>query len=307
MTYDKQADNVYLIDTKMFFDQFNAAYLIKGKEVALIDTGIAPSLEVVRAGIASHGFSMSDISHIFVTHEHADHCGNVGPLLRENPKAKVFIHPIGVRYLTEPESTRAKAHKALPKKMSARFGTVEPTPPSRIQVLNDGDVFDLGDGEKLRIIFAPGHQPGGTVILAEKNMTLFINDLVGLNLADADAAFIFTPPNSDVKQALESLMQIKDIPVSKLFLGHFGIRDNPKEVIQKSLDNMQWLLDMGAACMEEGKPEEIAGRFVDRLMPEIDKIRAARGEEIYKYMTEELVFSMSNNFGNYYADLYQRQ
>ena len=112
MTYARQADNVYLIDTKMFFDQFNAAYLIKGKEVALIDTGIAPSLDVVRAGIASHGFTMSDISHIFVTHEHADHCGNVGPLLRENPAAKVYIHPLGVRYLTDPVSTRAKAHKS---------------------------------------------------------------------------------------------------------------------------------------------------------------------------------------------------
>jgi hypothetical protein len=84
-------------------------------------------------------------------------------------------------------------------------------------------------------------------------------------------------------------------------------RNNPKEVVQKSLDNMQWLLDMGARCMEEGKPEEIVSRYVDRWMPEVEKIRAARGEEIYKYLTEELVFSMSNDFANYYTDLHQRQ
>jgi len=45
MQYSNKADNVYLIDTKMFdFDDYNAAYLVKGKELVLIDTGIPPKL-----------------------------------------------------------------------------------------------------------------------------------------------------------------------------------------------------------------------------------------------------------------------
>jgi len=299
-----RADNVHLVDTKMFFfDRFNAAYLIRGEETALIDTGVAPSLELVRAGIASHGFSMKDVSYIFVTHEHADHYGNVGPLLRENPHAKVFIHPAGLPFLKDPDGERAKVHSVLPPHMSSRFGTVEPVPLSRIQTLNDGDVVDLGDGEKLRVMFAPGHQPGGTVILAEKHMGLFVNDLVGLNLGDADAAFVFTPPRSHVKQAMESIGKIMDIPVRKLFLGHFGIWDNPKFVFQRALENMQWLLDMGAKCVEEGKPGEIADRFKTRVMPEVEKIRKARGEGIYAYMSDELVPSLSSNFANYYLNM----
>ena len=39
--FEMQADNVYVIDTKMFgFDNYMSAYLVQGKELALIDTGL---------------------------------------------------------------------------------------------------------------------------------------------------------------------------------------------------------------------------------------------------------------------------
>jgi hypothetical protein len=45
-----------------------------GREVALIDTGAPPSLQVVKGSIEKHGFAVADIDHSFVTHcEHPDH------------------------------------------------------------------------------------------------------------------------------------------------------------------------------------------------------------------------------------------
>ena len=235
MKYAGRAGNVYLIDTKMFgFDQYNAAYLVEGKEIALIDTGLPNQTEAVRAGIKAHGFSISDISRIFITHGHSDHCGNVAPFLKESPGAKVYIHPEGAKQLIDPASQRARLKRLLLPKMIARFGEMEPVPPSRIEYLNDGDVFDLGNGEKLRIIFAPGHQPSGVVILEEKNMGLFINDLVGNYFSDADVSLILNPYGSDLRQNMESLGRLMDIPVTRLFLGHFGISEKPKEVMPKS-------------------------------------------------------------------------
>ena len=77
--------------------------------------------------------------------------------------------------------------------------------------------------------------------------------------------------------------------------------------MKRAVDNIQWLLDMGSRCMEKGKQEEIATRFMDRYMPEVEKIRAVRGEGIYEYMSGELVPSLSKNFTNYYVDLHQNQ
>jgi glyoxylase-like metal-dependent hydrolase (beta-lactamase superfamily II) len=308
MQYAKRADNIYMIDTKMFgFENYSSAYLVEGREIALVDTGMSNQFEALRDGLKAHGFSPSDIAYIFVTHEHGDHFGNAAALLKENPKAKVYIHPVGVECLTDPAMETARMKGKLSPKMIKRFGQMEPVPPSRIQYLKDGDTFDLGNGETLRIIFAPGHQPGGIVILEEKNNGLFINDLVGNYFADADVSMILTPYNSDLKLAMKSLKKFMDMPVTRLFLGHFGISDKPKEVMRRALDGMQQLLDIGAQCVAKGKPEEIEPRVTASKMPLAEKLRATRGQILYEYTIGELIPSQSIAFSEYYLKLADKE
>jgi glyoxylase-like metal-dependent hydrolase (beta-lactamase superfamily II) len=302
--YADRADNVYMIDTEMFgFKWFNAAYIITGKEVALIDTGVPTSIDVVRAAINKHGFGIEDISHVFVTHgEHPDHSGNVGTLLQENTRAKVYINPIGAEYLTNPEIESATRKVNLSAEMAARFGEMLPVPASRIQYLNDGDVFDLGNDVRLRIIFAPGHQPSGIVILEEKNKGLFINDLPGQYFEDADFTMMLTPFRMDVIQSIESLKKVADMSVNRLFLGHFGICDKPKQIMENALIELQRLLDIAAECVKKGKPDEIASKVMENDMPRIEELGKARGNALYEYLSKELVPSKSKAFANYYLN-----
>jgi glyoxylase-like metal-dependent hydrolase (beta-lactamase superfamily II) len=189
--------------------------------------------------------------------------------------------------------------------MAARFGDMVPVPPSRIEHLSDGDTFDLGNGERLKIIFAPGHQPSGIVILEEKNMGLFINDLPGAYFADADASFIFTPYRSDVKLAMESLKRVMDMPLSKLYLGHFGICAKPKEVLKNALEKMQQLLDIGADSTGQYDPQEIVNKAMAIRMLEAEKLKGTRGAKVYQYLSQELMPSMSRAFASYYLELHK--
>lgn len=303
--YPEKADNVYVIDTHMFgYPQFNAAYIVEGKnEVALIDTGAPLSDEIVRAGIKKHGFSIEDISHIFITHcEHPDHSGNVGSLLRDNKKAKVYINPIGAEYLTNPEIEDAKRKAILPPQMAARFGTMIPVPESRLYLLKDGEKFDLGNGVNLKVMFTPGHQPSGLVIFEEKYNGLFINDLAGLYLADTGSSWVFTPFSSDIVSARESLLKLMNLPIAKLYLGHFGICDKPGEIIQGALNYIQRLLDLGEKCVKEGRNEEIAAEVIRTMLtPELEKVLVTRGSgSLYEYLKNELLVSISANFQRYY-------
>lgn len=302
MSFLERLNNIYAIDTKMFgFDKYNAAYLVKGKEIALVDCGLPNQTEAVRAGIKAHGFSVSDISYIFVTHEHSDHSGNVGTFLKESPRANVYVHPEGAKYLIDPAIERAKLAKQMPPAMLARFkgAEMEPVPPSRIKNLKDGDTFDLGDGEKLRVIFAPGHQPGGIVIYENKNKGLFVNDLVGNYLADAGAHYPLNPGGSDHIAAIESLKKLMKLPAEYLYLGHYGIVDKPKEVMSQAIKKMQQMLDIGTKYIREGKPELIAEEAYKVILPELEKLRPARGEAVYKYATGEHVISQMKLFTKY--------
>lgn len=298
----RQYDNVRVIDTNMFgFDRFNAAYLVEGKQIALIDTGTATSFEQVRSSIQEQGYSINDISYIFITHEHSDHCGNAGKLLKENKKAKVYAHPLCMEKLLNPAKEREIMIRNIPPHMVARFGKLEPIPPSRLVVFKDGDEFDLGEGHRLKVIFTPGHQPSGVVFYEEKNKGLFINDLVGHNFEDAGASIMLTPPKSDIFLIRKALKKIQDIPVNKLYCGHFGISTNPGEVIKRSLNNIDKLIDIIEQCKREERPDEIASEFMAFVMPEVDKIRIARDKAFYNYMTDELVPTLAKHFAKKYA------
>ena len=292
--------NIYVLDTRMFgFERYMSAYIVAGREIALIDTGFPAQLEDVRAAIRAHGFSVSDISRIFVSHSHPDHSGNVGPLLRESPKATVYIHPLGIAQLIDPSIELAIRRKALPAHLHARIGEMEPVPPGRIQTLQDGDIFDLGDGERLRAIYAPGHQPDGVVFYEEKNRGLFINDLVGNCLPDAGAHYALNPPGSDHRQGISSLEKLMDLPIKYLYLGHYGISDRPREIMERSIQKMRYLLDMGRRFMREGTPEKIGPAVYAQILPELEKLRAVRGEELYHYAAKEHIATQAELFARF--------
>jgi len=291
LSFIERLDNIYTIDAGFFgFPKYCAAYLVKGDELALIDTGMASNTEALFAGIKAHGFSVSDISSIFLTHAHGDHAGNVAPILKESPEAYVYIHPGMTEFLTDPGKEVASRSKLIPLSMVNKLGTPEPTPLSRIRYMQDGEVFDLGNGESLQVMYAPGHQPTGVVFFEKKQQGLFINDLVGNYLADADIQYQLNPYRSDHRQAIESLKKLMNLPIHNLYLGHYGIiTTNPKEVMSRAIEQLQELLDIGARCLAEGKPEKIAEQLWKVYMPKIEKLRAIRGEAEYQYaMTEHL-------------------
>jgi glyoxylase-like metal-dependent hydrolase (beta-lactamase superfamily II) len=302
MEFASRYDNVYVIDTRMFgFENYQSAYIVQGAQVVLIDTGIPPQLETVRKSIHQHGFSVKDLSAIFLTHcEHPDHAGNVGALIEENPNLRVYIHPAGMEYLTDPSIESENRKKVMALQLAARFGDQIPVDPSHIEFFKDGDVFDIGGGERLRIRFTPGHQPSGLVIFEDKNQGLFINDLVGNYFSDADFSLVLSPPRSDVLKARELLLDCLNMPIKRLYLGHFGIYDQPEACIRRTLAGIQRIMDIAEACVREGKPQEIEPRVLASKMPEVEKLRKTRGERLYEYTRDELVTHHSTYFAQYY-------
>ncbi len=309
MVSDMQIDNVYIIDTNMFgFPNYHSCYLVEGGELVLIDTGLPSQIDSLYSGIRNHGFSINDISKIILTHcEHPDHAGNVGTLVRENPNIKVYIHPEGLEYLTEPSIESENRKKVMLPQMAARFGEQLPVPRSQIEFLEDGEVLDIGNDVKFKIVFTCGHQPSGLVIFEEKSKGLFIDDLVGNYFAYADFSLILTPPRSDVIKSQETLLDLLNKPITRLYLGHFGISNNPETVIHRALDGIQRIIEIAEQCMRETKPEQIEARVLASKMPELEKLKKTRGNSLYEYSKNELITHHSTYFAQYYLNLVQNK
>jgi hypothetical protein len=104
---------------------------------------------------------------------------------------------------------------------------------------------------------------------------------------------------------MELLKQVTTMPVSRLFLGHFGICSEPRALIQRALEGMQQLMDIGADCMAAGKPDEIEPRVLAVKRLEVEKIRA-RGEDVYEHESKELITHQAKYFAKYYQESYKK-
>jgi glyoxylase-like metal-dependent hydrolase (beta-lactamase superfamily II) len=301
MITEERVDNVYHIDVKMFgFTNWCSAYLVVGKEkVALIDTGPATSIEAVRAGILKHGFELKEITHILITHIHFDHCGSAGILFPEMPKAKLFVHPKVAKHLIDP-SILMKNIQEVGDKLVARFGKLLPIPASRVQGFSDGEVMDLGNGERLKVIFTPGHASSNVTIVEEKNNGIFVGDTPGLYLAREKAILIPSPFGSDLKQTLKSLKMLMEMPAKWLFFGHFGICDTPKETLKIAFEKMERYLAIASEIMERTKSsEELFNHIVKENSSTLALVKE-RGDGLYEYLIEELLPMWSKGFAQYY-------
>src|SRR5699024_11977825 len=91
-------DRIELIDGfGLGLPERTGTYVIKEEALTLIETGPSPSVEHIKQGLTSLGFSLDEVHYIIVTHVHLDHAGGAGLLLEECPNAQVVIHPRGSR------------------------------------------------------------------------------------------------------------------------------------------------------------------------------------------------------------------
>lgn len=69
-------------------------YLLKTEPVTIIDAGtlLPEAWEAFEAGLKSHGFAVSDIQRVILTHHHLDHVGLL-PGILERVRAEVWAHP----------------------------------------------------------------------------------------------------------------------------------------------------------------------------------------------------------------------
>ena len=171
-----------------------------------------------------------------MTHSHFDHSGGMHQFCDRcghTLEAGIIAEPSPTNTVADTGYVRADTFTALP--YAGFFHesyVVRPAPLT--QLLNEGDVVDLGD-RVFRIFHLPGHSPGSIALFEKATGIFFSGDVI------YDGPLIDNLYHSQAEVLLESHARLRELAVRTVHAGHFG---------SFGLDKMHALLDVyqAVAC-----------------------------------------------------------
>jgi hydroxyacylglutathione hydrolase len=176
--------------------RFVYAYLIYGKQVSLVDSGIAPAKEMIFDYLRKTGHDPKEIRWLLQTHSHGDHIG-LSAEIKKISGCQVVAHAAEKDWIEDID----KQYRERP---TPTFRSYVQESAKVDRVVNDGEVLDLGGGEGMKVIHTPGHSPGSISFVYTPDGALFSGDAV-----PAAGAL---PIYSDVFVNVRSIRKLKAVP-----------------------------------------------------------------------------------------------
>ncbi|HVC66275.1 MAG TPA: MBL fold metallo-hydrolase [Acidimicrobiales bacterium] len=253
-TGSRIAEGVLELDTLLGgWERVTAGYLIEGDAPVLIETGSQSSVPSLLAHLDRLGLGPGDLAGVVVTHIHLDHAGGVGDVARAFPKATVYVHPKGARHLADPTRLVDSAARVYGPLLDSLYGRLDPTPPERIHVLEDGEEIRVGANRFLTAVDSPGHAKHHLGLHDNWSGTMFVGDAVGVKLPDGGVLRPSTPPpDFDLDLALQSLGKFAARRPTGLALAHYGLLTDPLDVLDEADGTLRRWAAVAEAAYRDG-------------------------------------------------------
>lgn len=246
------ADNIYRFESRLpIMGTMLAVHFIKEPQGVLIDPG--PAAFVPQISEAMKSLGMTGLSYIIPTHIHIDHAGATGKLAQLFPKAKVLVHPAGLKHVIDPARLIESTRTVFGPNFEAGFGPILPVPEPQIKVPEDGEIIEVGSRE-LQIIYAPGHAPHHIVILDRKLKGLFCGEALGLQGVGNEhlAVPAVAPPSFDQETYLQTMERLRKLQPRLLFFAHGGVSREPEKLISSVENNTRLIGDLILRALRGG-------------------------------------------------------
>lgn len=235
--------------------RFVYVYLIYGRQIYLIDTGVDSSESLILDYIKNTGRKAEDISMVIQTHSHPDHIGATHTikelsdcLVASHPDAKSWIEDVELQFKERP----------VPGFHSLVGGSVGVE-----RILEDGCVLDLDDGLGLEVLYTPGHSKGSISLLLREDSALFSGDTIPL------AGSI--PVYEDVLASVRSIKKLRSIKGISVLLSSWDDPRKGDEVYELMDNSLRYFQHIHDVVMENSRydPEadsrELCRKAIDAL------------------------------------------
>lgn len=149
--------------------RFVYVYLIYGKRICLIDSGVASSEKIILDYLQETGRRPEEISQLILTHSHPDHMG-AARAIKSISGCTVAAHAAEKSWIEDVDLQERE--RPVPGFKSLVAGSVHVD-----QTLQDGDLLDL-DGVSMQVLQTPGHSSGSICLWLPEVGALFSADAV---------------------------------------------------------------------------------------------------------------------------------
>ena len=211
------------------------AYLFaQDKELALFDTGLnmPGAYETLEKDLASRGFSIKDIRHIYLTHVHTDHCSMAG-LLQKNTGAKIYLSKAAFEEYqhfrqADPAVKQLKKFYSRQGMTSGQIDMVIEEYEDIRSIITEFHADDFLQNNEIRefgkwkfeVIFTPGHAAGHVCFFFRKESFLLAGDHILPYIAPILSPDIFDDDFRPLETYLASLSDIEKLPIATIYPGH---------------------------------------------------------------------------------------
>lgn len=262
----KLDDQVAIIDTMALGNPgVVSAYLVSGKERALIDMGYRSSAQSVINDLEENGLGSDSVDYLLPTHVHLDHSGACGTLAEKYVNASVLVHPKGMQHLADPSKLWLGAGELFGTQLMERYGKPQPIARSRIREVSDNEEISLGRGLTLRSLWTPGHASHHLSYELEGTGSIATGDAVGIIYPNIPVLVPTTPPTSfDLPLAIGSLERVGDTRPTRILAPHYGVMFNATNLIADNIRALnEWELKIGNMLKDGASPEQITKNLID--------------------------------------------
>jgi glyoxylase-like metal-dependent hydrolase (beta-lactamase superfamily II) len=278
MSITKVEGHIHLIDAETAgIKGFIASYVLKGRRVAMVETGPASSVPNLLAGLEKLNVELADVAYVAVSHIHLDHAGGAGTLLKHLPNAKVIVHPRGASHLAHPEKLWEQSKLVLGS-ITEMYGEPEPIPEDRIIAASDGMTFDLGGGVELKVVETLGHASHHQSYYEKLSQGVFPGDAAGIYLSEINKIVPTTPPPLRLNIAFSSLGKLINLKPRSLYYSHFGKAINGVEKLNTYVRQLKLWEKIAKQGIDNGEGLAAISRHIiendESLRRALDYVRA---------------------------------
>jgi glyoxylase-like metal-dependent hydrolase (beta-lactamase superfamily II) len=202
------ADSVYSFPVSVEREDGVKTYHLSGVErgggLLLFDAGLQGEVDRLDGALAAHGFALSDVEAVLLTHHDGDHAGGLEHVV-EASGATVFAHPAETPYV----DGRAQPIKSE--------GSRYPAVPVDVEVVG-GVSFSTAAGP-VELVETPGHSPGHLSLYLPARRLLVAADAMTARDGLSGPSERFTP---DMVEATRSVGRLATLAVEGVLCYHGG-------------------------------------------------------------------------------------